>query len=108
MNPFSITISNSNGTDALSLNKLNRAIYMIVAAQTATDFFENAPEILRLHEHKGELQVYWKDKPTKENILAIGMIWELMGELSMNVLHGHPGITENERFQLSYSDEYYH
>lgn len=48
---------------------------------------QDFPNIVSLHDHKGELSVYWTDEPTEEQKHIIGLIWELQNELSENIVH---------------------
>lgn len=76
-----------DGTDAdgSRIARLNRILGYIAAVSENT-----LKHIVRLHDHKGELSVWWESVPTVESMAAVENAWaSCVGDNSWGV-HHHP------------------
>lgn len=90
MNPELTSSSGSGENEPNRITRLEK-FHKIYYIQTADLNDQILAEIFSLHDHKGNLSVYWKSEPTAEQKTIIKSIWELQNENGDNIIRGIEG-----------------
>jgi hypothetical protein len=78
-----IKLSSSSGSGNNEQHRIERLTCVVDYISSK----HNNSKIFELHDHKGDLTVYWTSKPTSEEINTVEEAWELENELKENVEH---------------------
>jgi len=77
--PVSFSATNSQ-TEPSRIERLKEVLAIYTTKISTINFYQ-------LHDHKGELTVYWSTIPSNDERSTIELTWEEQNELRENVVH---------------------